>query len=151
MPTKKPTNQLPDIDLPQKKNLLRNYKVCATGSRHISTHQGSNKTVLSTYWQNYNISEVTLEHISCTLKLAATMLRYPSTKGIPIQRVNTHSLRSGGGQMPFPLQGIWIPKYKNGMVERSKIQGIHQRRTGVFFTQNVNANENKLQIFQHCW
>ena len=24
------------------------------------------------------------------------MLRYPSKKGIPIQRINTHSLRSGG-------------------------------------------------------
>ncbi len=24
------------------------------------------------------------------------MLKYPTTKGIPIQRINTHSLRSGG-------------------------------------------------------
>ena len=30
------------------------------------------------------------------LKLAASMLDYPARKGIPIQRINTHSLRSGG-------------------------------------------------------
>jgi len=29
-------------------------------------------------------------------QLAASMLHYPTQKGIPIQRVNTHSLRSGG-------------------------------------------------------
>lgn len=40
--------------------------------------------------------EVTAEDISRALKSAATALQYPTKKGIPIQRVNTHSLRSGG-------------------------------------------------------
>ena len=40
--------------------------------------------------------EVTAEHISRALKGAAAALHYPTTKGIPIQRINTHSLRSGG-------------------------------------------------------
>ena len=30
------------------------------------------------------------------LKLAGATLNYPSDKGIPIDRINTHSLRSGG-------------------------------------------------------
>ena len=34
--------------------------------------------------------------ISRALKQAATSLQYPTTKGIPIDRINTHSLRSGG-------------------------------------------------------
>jgi hypothetical protein len=30
------------------------------------------------------------------LKLAATILQYPTTRGIPIERIDTHSLWSGG-------------------------------------------------------
>jgi hypothetical protein len=40
--------------------------------------------------------DVTGEDISKGLKMAATLLQYPSTRGIPIARINTHSLRSGG-------------------------------------------------------
>ncbi len=36
------------------------------------------------------------EHISRALKHTAMELKYPTTKGIPIERINTHSLRSGG-------------------------------------------------------
>ena len=39
---------------------------------------------------------MTAEHVSKALKLAATELQYPTNKGIPISRINTHSLRSGG-------------------------------------------------------
>jgi hypothetical protein len=40
--------------------------------------------------------DVTRDDISKGLKMAATLLNYPSTQGIPIERVDTHSLRSGG-------------------------------------------------------
>ena len=36
------------------------------------------------------------ENISRALKLAAVELQYQTNKGIPIDRINTHSLRSGG-------------------------------------------------------
>ncbi len=36
------------------------------------------------------------EDISKGLKLAATVIKYPSTRGISIDRIDTHSLRSGG-------------------------------------------------------
>jgi hypothetical protein len=34
--------------------------------------------------------------VSKSLKAAATVLKYPTTKGIPIDRIDTHLLRSGG-------------------------------------------------------
>ena len=60
-------------------------------------HRCSQKDYLSTYFTNDNTcGNVTVEHILKSIKLAASMLKYPTTKGIPIQRINTHSLRSGG-------------------------------------------------------
>jgi hypothetical protein len=40
--------------------------------------------------------DVMAENISRALKSAATELQYPTNKGIPISRINTPSLRSGG-------------------------------------------------------
>ncbi len=40
--------------------------------------------------------DVTGDDISKGLKMAATLLNYPSTRGIPIERIDTHSLCSGG-------------------------------------------------------
>ncbi len=54
------------------------------------------KTLLSTFWDKKIETDVTAEHISRALKSAATELHYPTNKGIPITRINTHSLRSGG-------------------------------------------------------
>jgi hypothetical protein len=55
------------------------------------------KTVLLAYFdkagQHFDITNQT---ISAALKLAGTFLDYPTTKGIPINRIDTHSLRSGG-------------------------------------------------------
>jgi hypothetical protein len=41
-------------------------------------------------------ADVMAENINRALKSAATELQYPTNKGIPISRINTHSLRSGG-------------------------------------------------------
>ena len=40
--------------------------------------------------------DLNAENMSGALKSATTALNYPSLKGIPIDRVETHSLRSGG-------------------------------------------------------
>ena len=40
--------------------------------------------------------DVTGEDISKGLKMAATLLEYPETRGIPIELIDTHSLRCGG-------------------------------------------------------
>ena len=52
--------------------------------------------MLSSFWSDGARADVTAEHISRALKSAATELQYPTNKGIPISRINTHSLRSGG-------------------------------------------------------
>ena len=73
--------------------------VRAVGRRylHLRTHHCRPKEFISTYWDSSSTAQmVTAEHMTCSLKLAATMLQYPAHMGIPIQRVNTHSLRSGG-------------------------------------------------------
>jgi methyl coenzyme M reductase gamma subunit len=72
--------------------------VRALGRRyvHIRKHGGTKTTTLSSYWIEGARADVTAENISRALKLAATELQYPTNKGIPISRINTHSLRSGG-------------------------------------------------------
>ncbi len=72
--------------------------VRALGRRflHIRLHGGSAKTLLSTLWEKKIKTDITSEQISRALKSAATELHYPTNKGIPITRINTHSLCSGG-------------------------------------------------------
>jgi hypothetical protein len=70
--------------------------VKALGRRylHLGLHGGTGKTFLSLYWVKGVKADVTAENISQALKSAATELQYPKSKGIPITRINTHSLRS---------------------------------------------------------
>jgi hypothetical protein len=72
--------------------------VRALGQRflNIRKHGGSAKTFLSSYWSRDTRADVTVEHISRAQKHAVTELKYPTTKGIPIECINTHSLWSGG-------------------------------------------------------
>lgn len=72
--------------------------VRALGRRvlHIRNNGGTATTFLSAFWSHGVCQFVTHNHISSGLKLAAAALDYPSCKGIPIDRVDTHSLRCGG-------------------------------------------------------
>lgn len=72
--------------------------VRALGRRvaHLRKNGTVATTFLSSYWEGGTRHDVTAEHISRAVKLAATALQYLATKGIPVQRINTHSLRSGG-------------------------------------------------------
>lgn len=40
--------------------------------------------------------DVTNKDVRVSIKAAAEILKYPEFKGIPIERIDTHSLRSGG-------------------------------------------------------
>lgn len=62
---------------------------------HVLTHTTDQKTFLSTYFVNKTRFDVTDRNISAALKVAALVLDYPS-RGFPIDRIDTHSLRSGG-------------------------------------------------------
>ena len=54
------------------------------------------KTYMSAYWADGKRNDVTADNISEALKFAATALDYPHLKGIPVERMETHSLISGG-------------------------------------------------------
>jgi hypothetical protein len=62
------------------------------------------RTIISAYYYCGKRFDVTAEHISTALKMAARALEYPILKGIPIERINTHSLCSGGANA-LPLSG----------------------------------------------
>ena len=47
---------------------------------------------------------MTNEDISVAVKWAAAKLDYPTSRGIPVERINTHSLR-GGGACALALAG----------------------------------------------
>ena len=72
--------------------------VRALGRRymHIRTHAHDSSTFLSAFYVNGARFDVTDRDIRFGLKRAAAALKYPLMKGIPIDRIDTHSLRSGG-------------------------------------------------------
>ena len=74
--------------------------VRALGRRfvHIRQHSSGNwATELSAVFdKDGNRSDVADKHIRAALKKAAAFLEYPEKRGIPIERVDTHSLRIGG-------------------------------------------------------
>jgi hypothetical protein len=62
---------------------------------HNGNNGGKNKTFLSAYYDEGIETNVTAEHISHDLKVAAAAIDYPSLKGTPIKRIDTHLLQSG--------------------------------------------------------
>jgi hypothetical protein len=98
--------------------------VRALGRRyiHICQHGGTAKTTLSLYWSDGKRGDVTAEHISRALKSAAKETQYPTNKGIPITRINTPPLRSGGTNA-LSLNGYsdtQIQKWVGGAEQHSK-------------------------------
>jgi hypothetical protein len=59
---------------------------------HLRDHNAAGKMLLSSFFHQGTQFDVCGEDISKGLKLAATILQYPSTRGIPIERIDTHSL-----------------------------------------------------------
>ncbi len=74
--------------------------VCALGRQylHFEPTEPRKKTIISAYYHEGKRFDVTSDHVSGALKTAATVLEYPILKGIPMEQVNTHSLRSGGAK-----------------------------------------------------
>lgn len=63
---------------------------------HLQHHTNDTSIYLSAFFANGQRFDVTDNDIRASLKSAATILNYPATKGIPIDHIDTHSLRSGG-------------------------------------------------------
>ena len=63
---------------------------------HIREHSTEVTTFLSAFFVDECRFDVSDKDIRSAIKAAATRLNYPLLKGIPITRIDTHSLRSGG-------------------------------------------------------
>jgi hypothetical protein len=72
--------------------------VRALGRRitHLRQNTSDSSTYLSAFFVAGARFDVTDNDIRLSLKQAACALHYPENKGIPIDRIDTHSLRSGG-------------------------------------------------------
>jgi hypothetical protein len=75
-----------------------NCPVRALGRRycHLMAHGASMKTILSAYYHGGEQCDVASDHISIAIKMVATSLEYQILKGIPIDRINTHSPQGEG-------------------------------------------------------
>ena len=94
--------------------------VRALGRRCVSIHQkkSNRKIYLSEYWVGGKRKDITADNMSAELKFASTAFNYPSLKGIPVETVDTHSLR-GGGANALSLAG-----YSDGdMQKRGRCRG----------------------------
>jgi hypothetical protein len=79
---------------------------------YLRANRASKKTVISAYFHDGKRFDVTSDHISLALKLAARALEYPTIKGIPIKRINTHSLCSGGAN------ALALAGYSNTQIQK---------------------------------
>ena len=77
----------------------RHCPVRALARRHIHLRDNGADTksfLLAYYDDKGQRGDITNKDVSKALKVVATVLEYHTAKGIPIDRIDTHSLRSGG-------------------------------------------------------
>jgi hypothetical protein len=65
---------------------------------HVRHHSSNPDTVLLAVFANSSYADLTDRNISTALKIAALVLDYLS-RGFPIDRIDTHSLHSGGANV----------------------------------------------------
>jgi hypothetical protein len=67
------------------------------GKEYLHDNGADKKTFLLAYYDDKSQrGDITNEDVSKALKAAATVLEYPTAKGITIDCIDTHLLRSGG-------------------------------------------------------
>ena len=62
---------------------------------HLRRHGAAKSSFLCSFYHEGKKCNVIGEDMSKGLKMAATLLEYPETRGIPIKLIDTHSLRCG--------------------------------------------------------
>ncbi len=79
---------------------------------HIRVNTGNATTLLSAYCVNGQRKDVTDKDIRKSIKYAATCLDNPGQKGIPFDRIDTHSLRGGGANINDVTQATVQQEYE---------------------------------------
>lgn len=115
----------------------------------IRKHTSDPDCLLSSYWDSKGIKRnVTHRHISNGLKLAATALNYPVTRGIDIDKIDT--LAEGRRcQCTLSCRIQRNTNTKNGALEGTNLQRVHQRPIGKYIQRDVKSNEQNVQICVH--
>ena len=125
------------------------YYCCvrAIGRRiiHITDNGGDGNTWLSAYWEKgEGRRDITDKDIRAGVKKAAEMLDYPGQKGIPIDRIDTHSLRIGGRHH---IGFVWVyrhPDTEDGKVAQCYLQGVRTVRACWVLRWHVKGHEEKI-------
>jgi len=114
---------------------------------HIRKHSKTGNAFLGSYWDDIGLGSVTDNQIRFAVKFAAKALNYED-RGMPIERMDTHSLRSGGacalhlaGYKDTAIQkmGRWAPK------STSFLEYIQQQLSS--FSAGMAANMSKIAQF----
>jgi hypothetical protein len=86
---------------------------------------------------NAKIEDLQDSDVRSSLKTVAAVLDYPKGRGIPINRIDTHSLRIGGANA-LSLAGCSKQQIqKMGRVVWRDLFGIHQGKLVRFFGRHV--------------
>ena len=119
---------------------------------HIRRHTRNKNTLLNAYWDEVGQGAVTDANIRFAMKYSAAALRYDK-RGIPIDRIDTHSCRSGGAcamklagydDSAIRKQGRWAPNsnafmeyiqqqlstFTKGMAERMRAVDVFTNMEG---------------------
>eukprot|EP00579_Thalassiosira_antarctica_P008857 CAMPEP_0201878722 /NCGR_PEP_ID=MMETSP0902-20130614/9813_1 /ASSEMBLY_ACC=CAM_ASM_000551 /TAXON_ID=420261 /ORGANISM="Thalassiosira antarctica, Strain CCMP982" /LENGTH=120 /DNA_ID=CAMNT_0048406409 /DNA_START=201 /DNA_END=563 /DNA_ORIENTATION=+ len=104
---------------------------------------------LCSYWDEVGCGDATDCNIRYAVKFAAKVLKYPE-RGIPLQRIDAHSLRSGR-VCALALEGFKDRNDENGLVgpKITSIHGVYPTTAVNIFSWNVNRNEQRRQIHQY--
>jgi hypothetical protein len=85
---------------------------------HLRDNGADTKTFLSAYYDDKGQrGNITNKDVSKAQKAAATVLEYPTAKGIPIDRIDTHSLRSGGAN------ALSLSCYSDTQIQKGRWRG----------------------------
>jgi hypothetical protein len=121
-------------------------KAMGQGCIHICPNGVRRKTYLSNYFEQGTKYNVTADHI----KMAAAALNYPSLRGTPINRIDMHSLCSGGANA-LALSGysnMQIKKWVGGRGQR--LRNTLEKNSYFFFHRKVYSHESEIW-FRECY
>ena len=106
---------------------------------YLWEHNTDSKTLLSAFFHQGACYDVCGKVISKGLKLAAQILQYPATRGIPIEQIDIHSLWSGGTN----TGSVGLLRHtdtKNEPLERGDFQRIYIREELACYLAGMTTN-----------